>query len=136
VRQALLAFKLGNTKHALEVCEEGHKVIADCKFIGKDAYAIDMVKAYIYKSLDDERSARQALSRHRERDSYAKVFDDSLEFDILIQKTDSNTLNVRNMFKQKAVSVLQVCEIEKYNVYEFMILAALLAEIGKGVEAL
>jgi hypothetical protein len=32
--------------------------------------------------------------------------------------------------------VLGVCEIEKYNVYEFMILATLLAEIGKGVEAL
>lgn len=95
-----------------------------------------MIRAYIHKAANDERSARQALTKYRERDSYAKVFDDSLEFDALMQKTDSNTLNIKTILKEKAVNVLKMCEIERHNVYEFMILAALLAEIGKTQESL
>ena len=70
-----------------------------------------MVKAYIYKANNDERSARQALSKHRERDSYAKVFDDSLDFDVLMQKSDSNTLNIKAILKEKIVNVLKMCEL-------------------------
>jgi|JI61114C2RNA_FD_contig_31_5239564_length_1822_multi_3_in_0_out_0_4 hypothetical protein len=68
-----------------------------------------MIRAYIHKAANDERSARQALAKYRERDSYSKVFDDSLEFDILMQKTDSNTLNIKTILKEKAVNVLKMC---------------------------
>lgn len=43
--------------------------------------------------------------------------DDSLDFDILMQKTDSNTLNIRDNLKGRIGEVLRVCETDKHNVY-------------------
>lgn len=90
-----------------------------------------MIRAWIFKNLGDERSAKMAIAKYKDRDSYAKVLDDSLDYDVLMQKTDSNTLNIKESLKVRVVEVLRICETDKHNVCEFMILAAMLAELGK-----